>query len=92
MKKEIDSKLFTIVCDALIKSDAKSAIKFIDEKTIVRATWHNKPSGRNNRETMVVSFGAPNYIDREFIAKCKKAKEPFPVKKIQFRFWPKKKS
>jgi hypothetical protein len=69
----------------------KTAIKIIDEKTTVKATWHNKPSGRNSREEMVVTFGAPNYLDRIFIKKCKKAGETFPVKKIQFRPYPKKK-
>lgn len=91
MKKTVDSKLFAVVCHALINSDAKSAVKYVDEKTVVRATWHNKPSGRNYRETMVVSFGLPNYLEREFIAKLKKAGESFPVKKVQFRPYPKAK-
>jgi hypothetical protein len=91
MKKSIEAKWFAIVCDALIGSGMKTAIKIIDEKTTVKATWHNKPSGRNSREEMVVTFGAPNYLDRIFIKKCKKAGETFPVKKIQFRPYPKKK-
>jgi hypothetical protein len=34
------------------------------------------------------TIGIPNYL-REFIRKCKKAGEPFPVKKIQLKFLPK---
>jgi hypothetical protein len=91
MKKYIMSGIFATVCDTLIHSDAKTATKYIDEKTVVHATWHFKPSNRNTRETMIVTFGAPNYLDRIFIKKCKKAGEPFPVKKIQLRAYPKKK-
>lgn len=91
MKKQVDPKLFTAVCAALIGSDAKSAIKYIDDKTVVKATWHNKPKSNSRSETMVVSFGAPNYLEREFIRKCKIAGEPFPVKKIQLRPYPKSK-
>jgi hypothetical protein len=91
MKKAIDPKAFVAVCDALIHSDAKTATKFLDEKTVVHATWKFKPSGRNSREEIIVTFGAPNYLDRVFIKKYKKAGEPLPVKKIQLRAYPKKK-
>lgn len=91
MKKQIDAKWFSVICGALIASDAKTAVKFLDEKTVVRATWHNKPSGRNSRETMVVSYGAPNFREREFVKSCKKAGQPLPVKKIQLRAFPAKK-
>ena len=91
MKKQVDAKLFGIVCGALIGSEFKSATKYIDEKTVIRATWHNKPRSNNHMECMVVSFGCPNYREREFIASCKKAGEPLPVKKIQFRAFPAKK-
>lgn len=91
MKKQIDAKWFSVVCGALIASDAKTAVKFLDDKTVVRATWHNKPLSRNYRETMVVSYGAPNYREVAFIKACKKAGEPLPVKKIQLRAFPVKK-
>ena len=91
MKKIIDPKVIAAVCGALVASDAKTATKYLDEKTVVHATWRRKPSGRNSREEIIVTFGAPNYADRVFIKKCKKAGESFPVKKIQFRAYPKKK-
>ena len=90
MKVSIDPRIFAMVCGALIASEAKMAVKIIDDKTVVKATWHNKPSGKNSREEMVITFGRPNYQDSDFIKRCKKAGEPFPIKKIQFRPWPKK--
>ena len=91
MKREIPTKWFSTVCAALIESGAKTATKYLDPKTVVHATWRNKPSGRNSREEIVLTFGAPNYRDRRFIKKCLVAGEIFPVKKIQFIHYPTKK-
>lgn len=91
MIKRITPSLFGIVCSALGDTPgAKTAIKIIDEKTIVKATYRFKPKIRSRRKEMVVTFGEPDYRTAEFIKQCKKAGEPFPVKKIQFRFYPKK--
>jgi len=94
MLKPVNPKVFAHVCGALAQvQGAKTATKFLDDKTVVRATWRHKIYARKNsrRREMVVTFGAPNYRERAFISACKKAGEPFPVKKIQFRFYPVKK-
>jgi hypothetical protein len=88
--RAIDPRIFSTVCGALIASDAKTATKYLLSNVVVRATWHNKPHSKNTRETMIVSYGNPNYLERNFVRACKKAGEVFPVKKIQFRPWPKK--
>ena len=90
MKQEINPTYFAKVVSALIASDCKTAIQYIDAKTVVKATWHNKPSGRNRSESLVLSFGAPGFREAAFIKSCIKAGEPFPVKKIQLRAYPKK--
>lgn len=90
MLKVIDPKAFSQVCGSLADSDAKTAVKYIDAKTVVRATWRFKPKSRNRREEMVVTFGAPNYLEDKFIKKLKEAGEPFPVKKVQLKAYPKK--
>jgi len=69
--------------------DCKTATIFLSPKLIVRATWRHKPSLRNLREEMVVTYGAPNYLEQAFIVTAKKAGEPFPIKKVQLRPWPK---
>ncbi len=93
MKKIVEPKHFFTVCSALqAQVGTKTVIKIIDEKTIVKATWRFKPNGRNKREEMVVTLGAPDYRTQAFIKACKKAKEPFPIKKLVFRRYPVKKS
>lgn len=76
---------------SLLEVNARRATTYLDEKTVVTATRRHKPDKRNRHTEILLKLGGPNYREREFIAACKKAGESFPVKKIQFRFWNKKK-
>jgi len=91
MKKIIDAREIGSVTAALMMGDCRSAVKYIDEKTIVRATWRNKPNGENTREEIVVTIGCPNYLERAFVNKCKQAGEKFPIRTIQLKYYPIKK-
>ena len=66
------------------------ATKFLGEKMVVRATRRTYRGKIQTRPyspvEILLHIGRPNYEERQFIAACKKAGEPFPVKKIQFRF------
>ena len=90
MKQEIDPKWIGKVAEALIYSDMKTATKYLTTKLVVRATWHNKPAKANRLERMAVTYGCPNYLEVKFIKDCIAAKEPFPVKNIVLKPWPKK--
>lgn len=69
----------------------KTATKFIDKSLTVRLTFVGRVDRRNRRVHYALSIGSPNYTEREFIKKCQKAGEPLPVKKVQFKFHPKRK-
>ena len=88
MKKEVDAKEIAQVTAALMVSDAKSAVKYLDNKTVVRATWHDKPSDKNKRETMIVTIGHPNYKEAKFIAKCALECVRLPMHPV-LKNWPK---
>ena len=92
MKQQIDTIWIANVAEALLDSDAKTATKYLSPKLVVRATWHNKPNSRNLQECMVVTFGRPNSREVAYIKLLKKAKEPFPVKRVILKPWPKKKA
>lgn len=41
---------------------------------VVKATLHGKRDGRAKQQHIVLTHGMPNYAEREFLKKCKKAK------------------
>jgi len=90
MKVTPDPKHFAVVCSALITGDCRSATKYLGSRLVVRASWRHKPSNSNTREEMVVTYGAPNYLEAKFIKDCFAAGENLPVRKVQLRPWPKK--
>lgn len=81
------------VLEALIENKAHKATAYLSEKFIVNMTLKltdgKLPRSNQNIEVVLV-VGRPNYEQRKFIKLCKKAGEPFPVKKIQLKFPPKK--
>lgn len=90
MKQIVPRALFGKVIDALVMNDVKSAVHYESSKLVVKATWRHKPKARNTREECVVTFGVPNYLERKFVKLLLKAGEPFPLKKVQLKAWPKK--
>jgi hypothetical protein len=66
------------------------ATKYLSPKLVIKATRRDRPSKRERSVSVVVTIGIPNYRERDFIKKCQRAGESFPVKRIQFQFWPKK--
>jgi len=83
------------VVAALLKTGARRATKYWSPKDVVsacRPCYNGKVDDkRDKRATVVLKLGAPNFEERGFIKLCRKAGEPFPVKKIQLKFPPKRK-
>lgn len=57
--------------------------KYLAPNLTLKATYQGKRDRRNRRNTVLVTFGTPNYREAKFIKACQKAGEPFPVKKLQ---------
>ena len=68
------------VIEAILEVGAKKATKYLDDKTVVKATRQ----GKNN--SLILTWGRPNYLERKFIKLCKKAGEKFPIRKVQLKF------
>ena len=82
-----DAKMGAQVVEALVVNKAASATKFISQTLTVRASRRLVDGKvRNDRKMeIVLTIGRPNFEAREFIKQCRRAGEPFPVKKIQFK-------
>jgi len=93
---KVPRSLVGSLVEALIEFDAKQALKYLSDRLVVKATrktYRRDGKRIDNRDSSIsisLKIGAPNYIERQFIKKCKKAGVPFPVKKIQFKFPSKK--
>ncbi len=77
--------------------DAKRVTKYMSPLATVKGTRQGKlyrradsrPDSWGVQTTILITIGRPNYAERQFIKKAKKAGEPFPVKKYQIK-WRKK--
>jgi hypothetical protein len=80
------SMICRLVAETL-KMGAVRGTQYVSPKEIVRVTrrrYDGKFPAQGKPVELMVSSGRPNYRERLFIKKCKKAGEPFPVKKIQW--------
>ena len=90
MDKQIKNAVSQTV-EALVTANAASATKFISPKLRVTATRRRYQGKivKGNIEVLLV-IGKPNAVNEKFIKQCKKAGEPFPIKKMKFKFPAKK--
>lgn len=82
------------ILEMLVENKAWKATAYLSEKFVVNMTrklYNGKLLLEKNHTEISLTLGRPNYEQREFIKLCKKAGEPFPVKKIQLKFPPKSK-
>lgn len=83
---------FDSVIDALLTPRAgckptRRATLYVGPDYVISACLQNKPDKRSRRHTIILKIGRPNFKEREFIRLCQRAGEPFPVKKIQIKFY-----
>jgi hypothetical protein len=93
---KITRRIFSDLAEIILEGGAKKATKFFSEKLTVKATRKLYGGKRPTRfqqlhgiAEILFTIGRPNYEEREFIKKAKKAGEPFPIKKILIK-WPSK--
>lgn len=76
--------------EALDGNGAYQAVKYIDEDMTAKATRRRYKCIKGGFDPrhfeVLLTVGKPNASEREFIKKCRKAREPFPIKKIQLHF------
>ncbi len=80
--------MYQQVVQALLSNKARRATKYVSEKEIIRAVrpcYKGRLPRKGSNLEVVLTHGRPNYEERQFIRKCKKAGEPFPVRKIQLK-------
>jgi hypothetical protein len=78
------------VVDALIRTRAHRATKFVSPKLVVRATrrLNRKRVPSDKCIEVTLTIGPPNFRERKAITKFKRVGEPFPVRKIKIAMPP----
>lgn len=69
------------------------ATKYVSPKVVVRAVRkrYGKRINKRGNVEIILTIGRPNYIEREFVKLCQKAKVPFPVREVQIKLYSPKK-
>lgn len=71
----------------LMDRNIRKATKFVAPDFIVRATRQCRQRKNSRWTTVMLTFGKPNFRERAFVKACQKAGEPFPVRKVQLKFY-----
>lgn len=76
------------VVDTLLRTGARRATKYLSPSFVVsacRPAFGGRRARKPSRHHIMLKMGLPNYAERRFIRACKRAGEPFPVRKLQLR-------
>lgn len=90
--KVVDPELKKLIESIAQFADPKvrKTVAYIAPDLTIKLTRRLQPDRRSRQIEWVLTSGKPNYEEREFIKKLRKVGEPFPVKKIQLKFYPEK--
>ena len=91
MDQKIKNAVAKIV-EGVVNYNAWKAAIYLSDTLVVRVSqkiYRGRLPAKNQSVELILVIGRPNYEQREFIKQCKKAGEPFPVKRIQFKLPPK---
>lgn len=75
-----------VLCGKIRQSTA-----YLSPKLTIKATAQRKQDKRAKQITMLVTIGAPNFVERRFIRVCQKKGQSLPLGQRHFKLWPKKK-
>lgn len=92
--EKVDVKVVASVVSMLLGTGAHTATKYLSPTRVVRATrqlFKGKINHKGQSHHIILTVGEPNSRERDFVKRCQKAAERFPVRKIQVKFPPKKK-
>lgn len=88
----VPNAVYGEIARLVVLHGARRVTKFLSDNETVKMTrkifGKKKRYGSGKRIDIALTIGIPNFAERKFIAKAKKAGEPFPIKKVLIE-WPK---
>ncbi len=83
-------KLGECVGDVVTGPNVRRATAYISPTFIMKATAQRRYRKNEPSCTVLVTVGAPNFVERRFVRLCKKSGYVFPLNQIHWKLWPKK--
>jgi len=80
-------KVLGQMANFIIHDGARKVVRYLTDKEVIKATrrlYGGKIDNRNKRIEILYTIGRPNYTERSFIKKIKKAKEKYPIAQVYF--------
>ena len=83
----MNTAIYGKLVDVLLKTKARRATKYLSPTEVVNLSRPVYRRGKHDIRdgTLIFTQGRPNYRQREFIRRFKKAGESFPIRKIQLQ-------
>lgn len=70
--------------------EVRQATVYLSADLVVHATARARVGKVFRFRDLILKVGKPNFVQRRFIRLCEKAGEPLPVRRVQLKFWSKK--
>lgn len=87
----IERKAGECVEAILFTTGLRKATAYLSENYVIKATHQFKPMKHDRGNTLLVTCGKPNFLERRFVRLCKKAGVVFPLKQLQLEWFDKPK-
>lgn len=79
-----------LVIGGLMVEGCRRATRYVSPTFTVKATAMHRGRAGERNHSVLVTWGKPNWHERQRIKQFLKVGEPFPVKKVQLQYWPAK--
>ena len=89
---KLENAVKRAVCTVAYFPEVRKVTHYHSPVETVKATATGRRRVGERQVSILVTIGKPNYAERKFIKLCQKAGVPFPVRKVQLKYWPAKKS
>ena len=83
----IERKAGECITEVLAVPGLRKATAYLSENFVIKATRQFPAMKRDKSHTLLVTAGAPNFLERRFVRICKKAGVAFPLKQLQLDWY-----
>jgi hypothetical protein len=76
--RKISGAAEAVVSSLILSTHKRKATRFLGDNLVVKLTRQRRERKNATHHTFLLTVGAPNYLEREFIKQCKKQRLGLP--------------